>query len=387
MRKFLTFLCCAILLFGRATAQDRTISGKVLDATGAPIAAASITVKESHQGTSTGADGSFSLSVAANAKTLIVSAVNYTLAEFNIQNKRDLGSLTLQTSNTSLNEVVVVAYGQTKKTNITGSVTTISGAAVADKPFSSVDKTLQGAVAGVQVSSTSGQPGSATDIRIRGIGSISASASPLWVIDGVAATTGDQSSNTTTSNVLATMNPDDIESITVLKDAASTAVYGSRASNGVILVTTKKGRAGKTRINLSAEVGQNSQAFNPNVKPVNSIQTQTLLRQGLINAGYVSTNAQADALIIDPTNGLGILPNYTSVNTNWHDVVSQNGPQGQYNISVAGGTDKTQIYASGGYFQQTGTTLASDFKRYNGSLSVTHKASDRFTISSVLNVG
>jgi TonB-linked SusC/RagA family outer membrane protein len=373
-------------MLGRVAAQNRTVSGTVLDSTGAPIAGASVTIKGTRVGTSTGADGSFSLSIPAGAKTMVISAVNFASKEFGIANKSAVGSITLLPGNQNLNEVVVVAYGQAKKTNITGSVATIKGAYLADKPFTSVDKSLQGAVAGVEVSSTSGAPGSATDIRIRGIGSISASASPLWVIDGVEATTGDQSSNTTTANVLATMNPDDIESITVLKDAASTAVYGSRAANGVIIVTTKKGRAGKTRVNFSAEVGQNSQAFNPSDKPMTTTQYQTILREGLINAGYATDNPSADALITSP-NGLGYPSNYTATNTNWRDVVQRNGNQSQYNLSVSGGTDKTQVYLSGGYFNQIGTALASDFKRYNGTISVTQKASDKLSFSSSLSVG
>ncbi len=387
MRKLLLLAGSFVLLTGQLFAQNRTITGTVKDANGAPVISASIIIKGFNKGTSSGDDGSFKISVPPTAQFLIISAVNLAAVTVSIEGKTELGDISLKPNNKNLDEVVVVAYGQAKKTNVTGSITTIKGSEIADKPFTSVDKTLQGAVAGVQVSSTSGQPGSATDIRIRGIGSISASASPLWVVDGVAVLTGDQSSNTTTSNILATMNPDDIESVTVLKDAASTAPYGSRGSNGVILISTKKGRAGKTRISLSAEAGQNSQAFKPSNVPLNSIQTQTLLRQGLINAGYASDNAGADAIITDPTNGLGIIPNYTSINTNWHDVVQQKGPQTQYNLSVSGGNEKTQVYASGGYFQQAGTTIASDFKRYNGSLSLSHKASDRLTVSSVLNVG
>jgi TonB-linked SusC/RagA family outer membrane protein len=273
-----------------------------------------------------------------------------------------------------------------KNHTITGTVTDASGAVLADKPFSSVDKTLQGAVAGVAVSSTSGAPGSSTDIRIRGIGSINASASPLWVIDGVQATTGDQSRNTTTANVLATLNPDDIESITVLKDAASTAIYGSKAANGVILVSTKKGKAGNTRILLSGEAGTNSQAFNPGNKSMTSLQYQNVLRQGLINAGYANDNTGADALITSP-NGFGYPTGWQFVNGNWHDVVTRQGNQGQYNLSVSGGTEKTQVYLSGGYFNQIGTALASDFKRYNGTINITHKATDQLTFTGSMSAG
>jgi TonB-linked SusC/RagA family outer membrane protein len=387
MRRFLTILCCLTLLIGQVVAQNHTISGTVTDANGAPVAGATVAVKGTNRGTSTASDGTFTVTAPASAKTLIISAVNFTTQEIDIAGKNTVGTISLKPGNQSLNEVVVVAYGTQKKTNVTGSVVTVSGAQLADKPFSSVDKTLQGAVAGVNVSSTSGAPGSSTDIRIRGIGSITANANPLWVIDGVQATTGDQSKNTTTANVLATLNPDDIESITVLKDASSTAIYGSKGGNGVILVTTKRGRAGKTRVNLTAEVGQNSQAFNPTNKPMSSLQYQSAFRQSLINAGVGATNADVDAFITDKTNGYGYPVNWQNTNTNWHDVVTRNGNQGQYNLSVSGGTDKTQVYLSGGIFNQIGTALASDFKRYNGAMSITHKATDRLTFSGSLNVG
>ncbi|HEY6901728.1 MAG TPA: TonB-dependent receptor plug domain-containing protein, partial [Puia sp.] len=286
MRKLCFFLCCLVFLSSQVLAQStKTITGTVTDAGGAPVAAASVTVKGSNRGTSTGADGTFSISVASDARTLVISAVNFTTLELNIQNKTSLGAVALQPANQNLNEVVVVGYGTARKTNVTGAVATINGDKVADRPFTSVDKTLQGAVAGVQVASTSGAPGSNTDIRIRGIGSISAGASPIWVIDGLIVTTGDLTVNTTTANILSSLNPDDIESISVLKDAAATSIYGSRAGNGVILVTTKKGRSGKTRFNAVAEVGANSQAYNPSNKSMTTLQTRDAYRQAIINAG------------------------------------------------------------------------------------------------------
>ena len=142
-----------------------------------------------------------------------------------------------------MTEVVVVAYGTKKKTDLTGSVATVKGADIENKPFTSVDKALQGAVAGLQSVAASGAPGANQQIRIRGISSITASNAPLWVIDGVPVLANDLSRATTTANILSTLNPNDIESITVLKDAASAAIYGNRAANGVILITTKKGRA------------------------------------------------------------------------------------------------------------------------------------------------
>jgi TonB-linked SusC/RagA family outer membrane protein len=377
MRKVLFFLSCVLLLVGRITAQNRTITGTVLDANGAPVPGASITVKGTNVGTTTGIDGSFTLRTNEDAKTLVISAINFTTQEINVGGRAKIGAVNLQTASKNLSEVVVVAYGTQRKTNVTGAVATVTGAAVADKPFTSVDKALQGDVAGVQVTSSSGAPGSATDIRIRGIGSINASSAPLWVIDGVISTTSDISVNTTTANPLSTLNPDDIESISVLKDAAATAPYGSRGANGVIIVTTKKGRAGKTRFNIVGEFGQNSRAYTPSNKPENTAQMTKTLSQALINAGYSTPTSVAT----DIPGDFGWPSNYGSYNTNWFNAASQKGPQEQVNMSLSGGDEKTQVYASAGYFVQQGISLASSFNRWSGAISVTHHASDRFTLT------
>lgn len=381
MKKLLFSLTFLLFIFS-AFAQ-RVLRGRVNDATGNPLAGVTVTVQGTNTSTQTDPDGSFTIN-APRGSTLLVSYVGYQSSEVKV-GARDNTVINLQQANQLLNEVVVVAYGTQRKTNITGSINTVKGAEVENKPFTSVDKTLQGAVAGLQSSSSSGAPGSATDIRIRGIGSISAGSNPLWVIDGAIATTGDLSSNTTTSNALSSLNPDDIESISVLKDAAATAVYGSRAANGVILVTTKKGRSGKTKVAFSAESGKNSIAFEPSNKPMTTLQNQSILRESLINAGYAANNQEADAIIIDPVDGLGFDSNYAKTNTNWLDVVTQNAPQQQYNLSVTGGDAKTQFYLSGGYFQQKGLTVATDYKRYNGSLSVTHKISEKLSFSTGIN--
>lgn len=380
MRKFLTLLLCLLVTAGSLLAQTRIVKGKIVDENGTPLSGVSVLVKGTQLGTSSGEDGTFTIQVPESAKSLSFTAVNFSPLQLPITNNM---MVKMQRGSSDLSEVVVVAYGTTKKTNVTGSVATISGSEVADKPFTSVDKAMQGAVAGLQSTSSSGAPGSATDIRIRGIGSINASASPLWVIDGVIASTGDFTVNTTTANVLSSLNPDDIESITVLKDAAATSIYGSRAANGVILVTTKKGKAGQTRINFSTEIGDNSRAYDPKVKPLTTAQSVTVYQQALINAGYAANNTQANAIIFDPVNGFGV---DSTVNTNWFNVVNQpHATQQQYNLSLSGGNDKTQFYASGGYFNQDGTTLNTYFKRYNGSLSITHHVSDKITFATGLN--
>ncbi|MGZ3838924.1 MAG: SusC/RagA family TonB-linked outer membrane protein [Flavisolibacter sp.] len=382
MRRPLLIMLGLLLAYGQLLAQNRTITGKVTDEKGNIVPNASVIIKGTAFGTTTDNNGAFSLSVPSNARTLVISSTGYGLTELSLTNANTYNAV-LSTTAKSLEEVVVVGYGTQRRTNVTGSVATVKTSEIENKPFTSPDKSLQGAVAGLQSTSTSGAPGAATDIRIRGLGSLTASNQPLWVIDGVIATTGDLTTNTTTANILSTINPDDIESISVLKDAASASIYGSRAANGVIVVTTKKGRSGKTAFNFSAEAGQNSIAYkNDRNRSMTTSEYQTVLRLALINAGYAADNTEADAIITDPVNGFGLKPN---VNTNWYDLVTQKGAQQQYNLSMTGGSDKTQVYVSGGYFKQKGTTIATDFERFNGAVSLTHKASDRLTLAAILN--
>ena len=386
MRRTLLLLCCMALLFGRLAAQNQhTISGTVTDATGMPVAGATITVKGTNRATATGNDGTFLITVSGKDQTLVISAINFLTQEIDITGKNSLGKVALVQGTRQLDEVVVVAYGTQKKTNVTGAVTQISGNMVADRPLASVDQALQGAAPGLMVSAPNGIPGAAVDVRIRGIGSISADASPLWVIDGAIATSGDLASTSTSTNALSGLNSDDIESITVLKDAAGTALYGSRAANGVIIVTTKKGKSGKTRINFTTEVGRNNVAFaNKYNRPLTTPQYHQLLQMATIAAGYATDNASADAFITDP-NGLGLDPNYTQTNTNWFKEVTRTGNQQQYNLSLSGGNEKTQYFASAGYFDQDGTTIATNFKRYNGNINVTNKVNDRINFNVGIN--
>lgn len=382
MRKILSLIAMAMIFALHTFAQSRVVTGTVLDESGNPIPNASVQVKGSSIGTVTDAKGTFSFTVPQASRAVIISFVNYQPVTLPLNGKPIFA--TLKAAATNLQEVVVVAYGTQKKTDVTGAISTVKGSELENKPFTSVDKALQGEVAGLQSVAASGAPGSSQDIRIRGIGSISAGSSPLWVIDGVIVTTDDLASNTTTSNPLSLLNPDDIDNISVLKDAEAASRYGSRAANGVILVTTKKGRAGKTHFNFSTEVGQNSFAYrNTNNQPMTSDQLFNMTRIGLINS--------------DPTGGItadsanSIMSTYllygNGQNTNWINEVTRKGAQEQYNLSLSGGNDKTTVYASGGYFHQTGTTIATDFKRWNGDLSVTHKAEDWFTLNSNLAGG
>jgi len=368
-----------LLISAQLLAQNRTVSGKVTDDKGNGVANASVLIKGTNAGTTTGADGNFSLSVPSTAKALLISYVGLGEKEITLTSS-DTYNVSLSAVNrTDMSEIVVVAYGQAKRADLTGSVATVGGGDIENKPFTSLDKALQGQVAGLQSVAASGAPGANQQIRIRGISSINASNAPLWVIDGVPVNANDLSRLTTTANILATMNPNDIESVTVLKDAASASIYGSRAANGVILVTTKKGRAGKTKFRLDGEAGQSDIAYiNDKYLPLNAQQYLDITREGLVNAG--ATQSQINNTLASL--GLGNGTDY-----NWWDALFRRGKQQQYNLSASGGDAKTTFFISGGYFNQEGTTLASDLKRYTGSIRVTNKASDKLSIGANINGG
>src|SRR5678815_4346087 len=376
MKKFI-FLVTSIFSLLLASGQNRTITGKVTDEKGSPLANASVIVKGTNLGTSTSADGSFSLSVPANATSLVASYVGLGDKEISLTVDNSY-TINLSAAGGAMNEVVVVAYGTQQRRKVTGAISKVSGAQVENIPMSSVDQMLQGKVAGLQSVSPTGQPGSIQQIRIRGIGSISSSSAPLWVIDGVPVNSGDFSGATNSSNLLAGLNPNDIESISVLKDAASASIYGSRAANGVIIVTTKKGRAGKTKIRVDGEFGSNDIAYFPNLaKPLTKDEFKQLTTEGVLHVGGSQNDVDA---ILDQ------FGYNTTANYNWLDLVKRKGQQQQINVSASGGDAKTQFFLSGGYFKQISEIIGSDFKRYSVNTSIRHQASKLLTLGANLNL-
>lgn len=373
MRKLLllSWLCC--IAFAAMAQTTKTITGKVTDQkNGTPLAGVSVYVKGTQTGTTTSTDGSFTLSVPSNAKVLVFSFIGYGNIEQSIGNSSEVNARLTQGEGKNLDEVVVVAYGTQKKAELTGSIATVKGTDIENQPFTSVDKALQGQVAGLQSVSTTGAPGGNQIIRIRGISSISASNAPLWVIDGIPVLANGLARNTTSSNILSTLNPNDIESVTVLKDAASASIYGSRAANGVILITTKKGKAGKTKFRFDAEYGQTDVAFqNEKYRPLTGDEYLMISREGLKNAGY------SQAVIDNQINN--VWGGSTNANFDWLDAVTRRGTQSQYNLSASGGDNKTTFYVSGGYFKQDGTTIVTDFERINGKVAVTNKPTDKLS--------
>ena len=378
MRKVVLLLMAITLSISHIWAQQRTITGKVTDDKGVPIPGASVIIKGSNTGTSTADDGTFSLSVPANAKALIFSAIGLGEKEISLSTSSNY-TITLSTKAGDMSEIVVVAYGTRKKSDLTGSVATVKAADIENRPFTSVDKALQGQVAGLQSVASSGQPGANQAIIIRGISSITASTSPLWVVDGVPINTGDVSRLQTTANVLSTLNPNDIESITVLKDAASQSIYGSRAANGVIIVTTKKGRAGRTLFRFDTEIGSSDIAYeNERYRPLNADKYFTVTREGMVN------NGRSQTYIDNTLNGLGY---NNGIDFSWYDNVVQTGTHQQYNLSAQGGSDRTTFYLSGGHLVQEGTTINSKLKRYNGNIRLTHRPNEKINLNFNLNGG
>ena len=381
MRKLVTMLLCTVLAITQLAAQTRTVKGKISDEKNNPLGNATVVVKGTTSGTTSGADGSFSINVPANGKILVISSLNFISQEVLIGNKTTI-SVSLESSSENLQEVVVVGYGTQKRSEATSAVSNVSGEKVANVPLSSVDQILQGKVAGLQSITSSGQPGANQAVRIRGIGSYSASAQPLYVVDGIQINSGDLSRETTTTNVLAQMNPDDIESVSVLKDASATSIYGARGANGVIVITTKHGKAGKTRFNATAEVGSNSPGDIPKLgTPVRANDWLTTFKEAYANAYLISNpaaslaTAQAAALTAANSYGDG------TVDTDWKNLLLRTAPQSQYNISASGGDAKTQFFVSGGYFKQVGTTIGADLTRYSSVLNLTHIVSPKIKFS------
>jgi TonB-dependent starch-binding outer membrane protein SusC len=384
MKKLLQSLFILLFVATTAMAQDRTITGTVTSKEdGLPLPGVSVKVKGSSIGASTNANGKFTLVVKGSVSALEITSLGFVSQTVNIGSSNTV-NVSLESDSKALTEVVVTGYGTVTKLTQTGAVTQIGGEELENQPLTSFDKALQGRVAGLQSIGGSGQPGSIQQVRIRGIGSMTAGAAPLYVIDGIPINSGDLSRATTTANALAGINPNDIETITVLKDASAASIYGARAANGVIVVTTKKGKAGATKIRVDAEYGRASVGYlNERNRPLTTSEWKELTAEGLLNApAYVTAYGLTPANV-----GAFVDANFNTgagVNTNWIDQVTRDGNQAQYNVSANGGNEKTQFNVSAGYFKQEGTVIASEFNRYSANVNLTHKATDKLTFTANL---
>ncbi|MET0242919.1 MAG: TonB-dependent receptor plug domain-containing protein, partial [Flavitalea sp.] len=282
MRKLLGILCVLVVSIAQLAAQSRTVTGKVTGTDGSPVPNVSVTIKGTSTGTTTAADGSYSISVNSSDVVLVFSSVGMLPQEVSVGSKNVIG-VEMKTTDQEMQEVVVVGYGTQRKKEITGSIASVKGSDLANKPVQSFDQALGGRAAGVQITIPSGVLNSAPVFRIRGTNSISLSSYPLIVIDGVPSFTGDFSSGNAAANALGGLNPNDIESIDVAKDAAASAIYGSRAANGVVFITTKKGKSGKAKVSLDSWVGWTDVQRLP--KLLDAFQYTDYKNQALRNAG------------------------------------------------------------------------------------------------------
>jgi len=332
-------------------AQDRVITGKVTDSKdGSPLQGATVAAKGSGSGAQTGSDGTFRISVPSTVNALIVSSVGFATKEVSIEGKNSI-EVALVITNTSMDEVVVVSYGTRRKSDLTGSVTSVSAKDFQKGNINSPEQLLQGKVAGLQITTGGGSAGGGSRIRIRGGASLNASNDPLIVIDGVPV---EGNGIAGSANVLNSINPNDIESISVLKDASATALYGSRASNGVLIVTTKKGVKGKLRFNYN------------NLFSVGTVGKTV----EVLTAGQVTDIINSDAAETGNNTYKNLLG---TSNTNWQDEIYQSAFGIDNTISVSGGLGNVPFRASLGYLNQDGILKTNNFNRFSTALNLSPK--------------
>ncbi|WDF69397.1 TonB-dependent receptor [Sphingobacterium oryzagri] len=378
-RYVLIFFLCCISLFG-AHAQNRTITGTVISAENdKPLAGVTIGVSGTATSTQTDENGRYSIIVSAARGKIAFSNIGFIPQTIQLTQSTEL-NVRLTPESNYLEEAVVTGYGTQRRGDITGAIATVNPKAIENMPVQSFDRALQGQASGVQINASSGVPGASVQMRIRGTGSIAAGNEPLYIVDGVQI-----NSNTSTSfvnsNPLAFLNTNDIESISVLKDAAASAIYGAQAANGVVLITTKKGKSGKGQINFNSYLGWTEPM--PQVNMMNSQQYVQARKEAIWNRNpnrseEENRNAWLDALVLPRTTTdaeIAALPTY-----NWQDEAFRSGKNQNYELSFSGGNERTKVFLSGSYNNQEGAVIGIDFKRATVLSNISHKPLDWLTV-------
>jgi TonB-linked SusC/RagA family outer membrane protein len=394
--KLIGSLITALLFASAALAQQaRTVSGTVTDSKDAsPLAGVTVRVKGLNRATETQKDGTFTINVPTSGNTLVFSYIGYQDVEMPVSANM---AVKLTASERNLNEVVVVGYGRAVKRDVTGSISRVTSKDVEDFPAPSFESAIQGKSAGVVIESGSGKLGQGIQVQIRGTSSISASSQPLYVIDGLPLQTISQSDPLNEpTNPLADINPNDIESIEILKDASAAAIYGARAANGVVLITTKKGRNNqKTTVQLDANDGFSNptrlRQFLNAKQYVDLIEaaavndgrtdfTQNISGFGTLQDAISAYKSLYEQQILD-LYSLGTDWRHAKVNTDWQNLLYRNNAQNrQVNLSATGGDEKTRFFVSGSYTDQDAIVVDNKFYRYGGRMNLEHTASDRLTL-------
>ncbi len=375
-------------------AQERTITGRITSSDdGNALPGSSISVKGTTRGTTADASGNFSIAVSGKP-TLVVSSIGFARLEVEVGN-RSIITVQLQSTNSDLEEVIVTGYGGVlSKREVTGAVSKIKGAEIQNIPAQSIDRAMQGRIAGVQISSANGAPGGAMQVRVRGVGSITAGNEPLYIVDGVQLNT--QNTNTyASSNPLNFLNPNDVESIEVLKDAAAASIYGSQAANGVVIISTKKGKAGRTQVKFNYYQGV--------VEPIkyfdvlNSQQWVNVRTEAFANANPTQSRSWALQQV------LGILryPAATIANLgegqlqsivdtlktyDWQRAAMRSGRVQNYEVSLSGGSDRNTFHWSSSYNTQDANVVGVYFKRFTSSLRLGQKLSEKLNFEQSINL-
>lgn len=373
----------ALMLASISIYAQKAVTGKVTDEKGNPLADVSVRVSGTTTGTSTKPDGSYSLVVPAKGKVLVFSSVDMETVEILIGNQATINA-TLKTTEKALQEVVVTGYQVVKKSDVTGAISKIRAGDIDNLPIPNFAQAMQGRAAGVIVAAANGVPGGSLSVIIRGVGSINAGTTPLYVVDGVQINTGVGSINTQ-NNPLNFLNPDDIESIEVLKDAAAASVYGARAGNGVVVVTTKRGKAGKPKFTVNSYIGQSTP-----LQTVDVLTTQQWLElriESLVNSGVAPATARSTALSnlglpASTTQGkIDSLPTY-----DWQDAAFGKGTIFNSEMSMQGGSQNINYYLSASYSKQTSFIAPTDFQRGAVLSKTNFKLNDKLTLDNSLSL-
>ncbi|HEY6956172.1 MAG TPA: TonB-dependent receptor [Flavisolibacter sp.] len=376
MRRLLCVMLGMLVICSQLLAQNRTISGKVTDEKGNPVIGASVLIKGTGNGTSTNEAGEFSFVTDQASPVLVISAIGYGTTE--IKAGTTAVAVALKPQDQNLAEVVVVGYGTQKRNTTSGSIATIKGKTFDQVPVASFDNILQGKATGVQVTGVNGQPGANAYIRIRGVGSLTAGQQPLVVVDGVP-----------TEN-LNLINPNDIADVSILKDAASASIYGSRGSNGVILVTTKKGRANKPQVSYRFQVGQKSKTpdhfelmnaqeklqYENDIQYTNDYVASVMAAKGYGNDVTTLTDAQRKEVWDE------VLKNQV----NWKDLIFRNANLQSHELVLSGGAQGITYYFSGNYYKEQGIVVGSDYRRISSHLNVEYKPYNWIKVGTDMNV-
>lgn len=368
----LACICVHFFAVATALAQERTITGTISDDTGQPVNGATVTAKgKPSLNALSKTDGSFSISVPPDVKALVISHVGMTTVTVSIAGKTSV-IVALEMAQNNMDEVVVVGYGQSKRGDLTSAQTSVSSKQIEKTVNTTLDQALQGRAAGVYVTQNTGQPGGGISVNIRGISSLGRT-QPLYVIDGIQIQSTEDVSfgNQSTTNPLAGINPSDIEDIQILQGPSATAIYGSRATNGVIIITTKRGKAGGVKINYGYQY--NLQTPPKHLDVMNLPQYAQMVKEYHVLAGGTTPDEFLDPSILGP-------------GTDWQKELFNNAAMTKHQVSFSGGNNNTTYYASGEYLDQEGVALGSGFKRFGMRLNMDNKPREWVTLGLNLNV-